>query len=135
MARSAASLSARLLALAVAVLVLAPAGTSRADETPKRGGTLIFGGETEWGFLDPHIDASGAMHRLNYQIFEGLFWRDYTKPNDGSPPPIIPQLATSYDVSSDGTVYTMHLRENVKFHDGTPFNAAAVEFNVRRVWD
>jgi peptide/nickel transport system substrate-binding protein len=118
----------------IALLILAvPA--ARADETPKRGGTLIFGGETEWGFLDPHIDASGAMHRLNYQMFESLFWRDYTKPNDGSPPPIIPQLATGYEVSPDGTVYTMHLRENVKFHDGTPFNAAAVEFNVRRVWD
>src|SRR5262249_49284686 len=92
-------------------------------------------GETEWGFLDPHFDASGAMHRLNYQIFQSLFWRDYTKPNDGSPPPIIPQLATGYEVSPDGTVYTIHLRQNVKFHDGTPFNAAAVDFNVRRVWD
>lgn len=113
--------------------VLASPGVGAAE--PQHGGTLIFGGETEWGFLDPHIDASGATHRVNYQLFEGLFWRDYTKPNDGSPPPIIPQLATSFDVSADGTEYLVHLREGVKFHDGTPFNAKAVEFNVRRVWD
>lgn len=116
-----------------ATTALVPPGASAAD--PKHGGTLIFGGETEWGFLDPHIDASGATHRVNYQLFEGLYWRDYTKPNDGSPPPIIPQLATGYDVSADGTEYTFQLRQGVKFHDGTPFDAAAVEFNVRRVWD
>ena len=108
--------------------------TAQADE-PRHGGTLIFGGETEWGFLDPHIDASGATHRVNYQLFEGLFWRDYTRPNDGSPPPIIPQLATGYEVSDDRLVYTVSLREGVRFHDGTPFNADAVVFNVRRVWD
>ena len=102
---------------------------------PGPAGTLILGGETEWGFLDPHIDASGATHRVNYQLFEGLFWRDYTRPNDGRPPPIIPQLATRYEVSDDGLEYTVHLREGVKFHDGTPFNAEAVIFNVRRVWD
>ena len=107
----------------------------RAGRRAAPRGTLIFGGETEWGFLDPHIDASGATHRVNYQLFEGLFWRDYTRPNDGSPPPIIPQLATGYEVSDDGLVYTVSLREGVKFHDGTPFNADAVVFNVRRVWD
>lgn len=115
----------------LALYLLSPA----LAETPKHGGTLIFGGETEWGFLDPHIDASGATHRVNYQLFEGLFWRDYTRPNDGSPPPIIPQLATEYEVSDDALQYTIKLREGVKFHDGTPFNAQAVEFNVRRVWD
>ena len=121
-----------LVASAALTLVLASA---EAQETPRRGGTLIFGGETEWGFLDPHIDASGATHRVNYQLFESLFWRDYTQPNDGSPPPIIPQLATGYDVSADGLEYTVRLREGVTFHDGTPFNAEAVVFNVRRVWD
>ena len=44
-------------------------------------------------------------------------------------------MATSWDVSPDGTVYTFHIRPNVKFHDGTPLDAAAVDFNIRRVWD
>ena len=34
-----------------------------------------------------------------------------------------PGLAKSWDISSDGLTYTFHLRNGVKFHDGTPFNA------------
>jgi peptide/nickel transport system substrate-binding protein len=46
---------------------------------------------------------------------------------------IVPALATSW--TYDGTSATFKLRQNVKFHDGTPFNADAVVFNYRRVWD
>lgn len=45
---------------------------------------------------------------------------------------IVPMLATSWEWNSDGTALTMHLRDGVKFHDGTPFDAAAVEFNITR---
>jgi len=45
---------------------------------------------------------------------------------------IIPQLATSWEWSADATVLTMKLREGVTFHDGTPFNAAAVVANIER---
>ncbi len=45
---------------------------------------------------------------------------------------IIPQLATSWTTSDDGTAITMQLREGVVFHDGTPFNAEAVAANIER---
>lgn len=45
---------------------------------------------------------------------------------------IIPQLATAWETSSDGTQVTMQLREGVVFHDGTPFNAEAVAANIER---
>ena len=45
---------------------------------------------------------------------------------------IIPQLATSWSTSDDGTSVTMQLREGVVFHDGTPFNAEAVAANIER---
>ncbi len=45
---------------------------------------------------------------------------------------IIPQLATSWSTSDDGTIITMQLREGVVFHDGTPFNAQAVAANIER---
>ena len=40
---------------------------------------------------------------------------------------IVPALAESWSISKDGTVYTFYLRKNVKFQDGTPFNAQAVK--------
>ncbi|MEM7442155.1 MAG: ABC transporter substrate-binding protein [Pseudomonadota bacterium] len=45
---------------------------------------------------------------------------------------IIPQLATGWQWSDDGTSLTMQLREDVVFHDGTPFNADAVVRNIDR---
>lgn len=45
---------------------------------------------------------------------------------------IVPQLATAWETSSDGTKITMQLREGVVFHDGTPFNAEAVAANIER---
>ncbi len=43
-----------------------------------------------------------------------------------------PSLAESWEISPDGLDYTFHLRNDVTFHDGTPFNADAVIFNVQR---
>lgn len=45
---------------------------------------------------------------------------------------ILPGLAESWNVSEDGKTYTFHLRKNVKFSDGTPFNAESVKFSVIR---
>ncbi|MFC5939352.1 ABC transporter substrate-binding protein [Corynebacterium choanae] len=42
-------------------------------------------------------------------------------------------LATSWDVSDDGTRYVFHLREGVRFSDGTPFTAETVKFSIERV--
>ncbi len=45
---------------------------------------------------------------------------------------IVPQLATSWTYSDDGKSITMKLRSGVTFHDGTPFDAAAVKANIER---
>lgn len=46
---------------------------------------------------------------------------------------IVPNLAEAWTVSDDGTTYTFTLRDDVTFHDGTPFNAEAVKFNFDRI--
>lgn len=46
-----------------------------------------------------------------------------------------PGLATSWDISEDGTEYSFALREGVSFHDGTPFDAESVKFNFDRMLD
>jgi peptide/nickel transport system substrate-binding protein len=46
-----------------------------------------------------------------------------------------PGLAQSWDFAPDGSSVTLHLRQDVKFHDGTPLNAEAVKFNYERQLD
>jgi peptide/nickel transport system substrate-binding protein len=48
---------------------------------------------------------------------------------DGS---IVPMLATSWDTAADGKAITFRLRPGVRFHDGEPFDAAAVKFSLER---
>ena len=45
---------------------------------------------------------------------------------------IVPQLATAYEWSADNKTLTLKLRQGVTFHDGEPFDAAAVKFNIER---
>src|SRR2546423_2294826 len=45
---------------------------------------------------------------------------------------IVPQLATSYEWSSDNKALTLKLRSGVTFHDGEKFDAAAVKYNLER---
>ncbi len=51
---------------------------------------------------------------------------------DANTDTLIPALATEYSKSADGLVWTFKLREGVKFHDGTDFNAEAVKFSIDR---
>ena len=112
-----------------------PATRPARAANPVTGGVLVVGAETEIGTRDPAVSESGAAARVNQLVFEGLVARNYKIDTHGAPPPIIPLLATGWEVSPDGLTYTFHTRQGVKFHDGTPFDAHAVEFNVRRVWD
>ena len=45
---------------------------------------------------------------------------------------LVPQLALSHQISPDGKLVTIRLREGVKFHDGEPFDAAAAKFSLDR---
>jgi peptide/nickel transport system substrate-binding protein len=76
--------------------------------------------------LDPTAGAASAIGEVVlYNIFETL-----TKINaDGS---VSPLLAESWEVSPDLKTYTFRLRRGVKFQNGEPFNAAAVQFSFER---
>ena len=46
---------------------------------------------------------------------------------------LMPDLATSWDVSEDGLTVTFHLREGVKWHDGEPFTSADVKWSLEKI--
>jgi peptide/nickel transport system substrate-binding protein len=125
------ALSLRTWLLAAGVIV---AGSSVAAPTAWAGGTLIWGMPAETDVLDPHATGGWSTYQVTYQIFEGLVKEDLTKADVPSPP-IVPALATSWTISPDGTVYAFKLRQGVRFHDGTAFDASAVKFNFERFWD
>lgn len=121
-------------AIALAFFFLASYAT-HAESTPKHGGSIVYAMEAEIPWMDPHIAFGGTNKRVATLVYEGLVVRDRTNPAPGKSPPLVGQLATSWSISPDGLVYTFKLRQGVKFHDGTPFNADAVVFNFRRIID
>lgn len=76
--------------------------------------------------LDPYNTNTTLTTAVTKSFYEGLFGfdKDLKVKN---------VLAESFTVSDDGKVYTFKLRPNVKFHDGTDFNAEAVKVNLERV--
>jgi ABC-type transport system substrate-binding protein len=78
-------------------------------------------------YLDPAVDYETAGGEVIQNVFENLFYYDGSNSSK-----VIPWLAESYEVSPDGTSYTIHLRRGIKFHDGTPFNATAVKYSLER---
>jgi peptide/nickel transport system substrate-binding protein len=92
-------------------------------------GVLIVGQIAEPKSLDPAAVTAVNDFRILVNIYEGL-----TRYRSGTLE-VEPALATSWEISEDGTEYTFTLREGVSFHDGTPFNAEAVKFNFDRMLD
>lgn len=76
--------------------------------------------------LDPYNTNSTLNQAAGKAYYEGLFAFDKSLK-------IVPSLATGYEASADGLVYTIKLRQGIKFQDGTDFNATAVKVNFDRV--
>jgi peptide/nickel transport system substrate-binding protein len=115
------------MALSAAALAAVPAG-QRAPVTLARGaaGVFVFGRGGDAVTLDAAASADGESGRVVAQIFDSL-----VAFSDGTTEPG-PALAQSWEVSGDGRTYTFRLREGVRFHDGTPCDAGAVQWNFER---
>ncbi len=106
--------------VAVALLATAPAGQ------PRRGGTLTWASHQDLDQTDVHKSfalLTGMV--LGRNVFDRL-----VEHNDKLE--IVPRLAERWETSPDGRTWTFHLRKGIQFHDGTPFNAEAVKFNIDR---
>ncbi|WP_046214108.1 staphylopine-dependent metal ABC transporter substrate-binding lipoprotein [Paenibacillus wulumuqiensis] len=116
-----------LLLMLMAATVLSacsPAGQSAANTTASaHNNELIYATAKDINDMNPHLYA-GSMPAQGI-VYESLV--------ENTSEGIKPLLASSWDISKDGKVYTFHLREDVKFHDGEPFNAEAVKQNIDAV--
>ncbi len=109
-----------------------PAATPAAAASPaasagaaKKGGTLkagLFGSDIL--SLDPLTSGAIIDREIYYNIYDSLVAIDVNAQ-------IIPALAEKWE-TPDPKTYILHLRQGVKFHDGTDFNADAVKFNIMR---
>jgi len=128
--------TAMLLALAVAACSSSSSSSSSsaaapASTGPRAGGSLTvlewsgFSGDWPDG-LDPATNINGAADQSQMNAVYGDLFE--LGPNGT----IIPDLATGYSISPDGKTITLDIRQGVTFTDGTPFNAAAVVWNIQR---
>lgn len=98
-------------------------------EDDKSGGSISYGVNKEGDMLDPHVGSSRYDYAMFANIYDSLLYWD---PDDQVP---VPWLAESVEANDDYTKFTITLREDVTFHDGTPLNAEAVKFNFDRIVD
>ncbi|MFC9503884.1 ABC transporter substrate-binding protein [Streptomyces sp. NPDC057002] len=121
------------LLLALPLLLLATAcGTGKAVTSvtarPAPGGTLTYATDREPTCLDPHVAGDMPQAYVAQQVLDSLVALD-------AKGRARPWLATSWDIAKDGRTYTFHLRRDVRFTDGTRFDAAAVKANFDHMVD
>ncbi|ROO85792.1 peptide/nickel transport system substrate-binding protein [Actinocorallia herbida] len=104
--------------------------TGGAAETsaPVKGGEVIYAVDTEPLSFDVHVSQQDITASILRNVFDSLVSLDA----EGE---FQPWLAESWEVSDDLKTYTFKLRKDVKFTDGTPFDAEAVKVNFDRIHD
>ena len=109
--------------------VAAPAGAERAAKPtqakPKQGGSVNFGleAETSAGFCLPDSTLAASGIQVVAAIYDTLV----TLNSKGE---YVPNLAKSVEPNADFTQWTITLRPGIEFHDGTPFDTAALKLNL-----
>jgi len=102
----------------VALLSLLPAASAQEERV------VTMGSLVDVYSIDPAVGFDQAIGSSLKQLYDALY--RYV----GNPPEIEPWLAESEEVSDDGLTWTIHLRQDAVFHDGSPVNAAAVVYSA-----
>lgn len=94
-------------------------------EVPAHGGSLSEGVIGTSRYINPVLAISDADRDMTALVYSGLL--RYTSDGD-----LAPDLAESYNISEDGTVYTFNLKPGITFHDGTNITAEDVAFTIEK---
>lgn len=95
-------------------------------EVPAKGGEVVEGVIGVPRFLNPVLAMTDADRDINSLVYSGL--RKYD--SDGV---LISDLAKSYKISDDGTIYTFFLKPNIYFHDNKKITTDDVEFTISKI--
>ncbi len=124
--------------LVIALLLTASACSSErpgGQQTPGSNEAIVLlqaGSTGAWASgLDPATNVTSGLNlSLMNAIFGGLF--QLTADENGDNPRITGVLARDHEIADGGRTLIIHLREGIRFTDGTPFDAEAVRFNIER---
>lgn len=118
--------------IAVFAVVLAACGNSGSSTKESSGkggvdpdGSLIIGVAGDPSVMNPNYASDRVTLTLQEALYAPLFWE-----LDGKP-----ALAKSLDVSDDSLVYTVKLKDGLKWHDGKDLTAKDVVFTVESTLD
>ena len=112
------------MAAAGSILLAALPATAEVD----RNAQIVLGWGELLDTLNPATTGARDVGPVVVNMFDTLVWLtpDFK---------LTPHLAKSWSISSDGKTYTFELRDDVTFHDGTPFDAEAVAANIAYITD
>jgi len=99
-------------------------------EKPRYGGKFLSAGNEEVPFYDLHQTSLGGIYAAVAPAYNCLI---RTSPYDPMAMDIIPELADTWEISDGGKTITFHLHKGVKWHDGTPFSSADVQYTIERI--
>jgi len=118
-----------MVALACLAITALTTQTRAQSAAPKRGGILNFAVVAEPPNFDCHANTTfGVLHPVGPHYSMLL---KYT--GDWKGMRIEPDVASSWSASPDGLTYTFKLRQDVKFHDGSPMTSADVRATYDRI--
>lgn len=110
------------LLIGLALLV----GVAWAQGTPQHGGVLQIATTSDPATLNPYVFGNEFDRNAFRPIYDALLEYDLQTYE------IVPRLVESYDISDDGLQWTLHLREGVVFHDGTPMTSKDVLWSFQQ---
>jgi peptide/nickel transport system substrate-binding protein len=111
----------------VLLLVIAPLTGCWGSSPSAPSDTLVYGRGEDADSLDPIQTQVGEAVKVIVNVYDTLVTYDDVTAD------LVPSLATEWKQSSDGLTWTFTLRDDVRFHDGTSFDADAVVFSFERL--
>jgi peptide/nickel transport system substrate-binding protein len=118
-----------IIGIVIVVIVVAAGALGyyyQTQQKPAAPKIVTYAPISEMVTLDPSTEFSNSIMVL-CNLYEPLIWYQ-----PWMSPPFVPGLATSWESSDNSQTWTFHLRQGVKFHDGSPFNATAVKYSIER---